>query len=156
MGVSDPHFFYVVWYLYKKNIMKHLLNDLSDEEKNRIREQHSGGKKIVIENFNKLINTKLGDAKPYLNEEEEVKGAPQRIEGGDGIKYTYDIANISLTKENVKKRKGLTFDELKGLVDTYPNENIVVNVKLPNGTYEKRGWTASLEGNRLVLDMITD
>jgi hypothetical protein len=54
--------------------MKHLLNDLSDEEKNRIREQHSGGKKIVIENFNKLINKKLGDAKPYLNEEEEMKG----------------------------------------------------------------------------------
>ena len=51
--------------------MKHLLNDLSDEEKNGIREQHSGGKKIVIENFNKLINTKLGDAKPYLNEGEK-------------------------------------------------------------------------------------
>ena len=137
--------------------MKHLLNDLSDEEKNRIREQHSGGKKIVIENFNKLINTKLGDAKPYLNEEEEVKGAPQRIEGGEGIKYTYDIAPISLTKEkNVKKRKGLIFDEVKGLVNQYPNETIVVNVKLPNGTYEKRGWTASLEGDKLVLDIITD
>ncbi len=50
--------------------MKHLLNDLSDEEKNGIREQHLGGKKIVIENFNKLINTKLGDAKPYLNEDD--------------------------------------------------------------------------------------
>ena len=50
--------------------MKHLLNDLSDEEKNGIREQHSGGKKIVIENFDKLINTKLGDAKPYLNEDD--------------------------------------------------------------------------------------
>ena len=156
MGVNDLHFFYVVWYLYKKNIMKHLLNDLSDEEKNRIREQHSGGKKIVIENFNKLINTKLGDAKPYLNEEEEVKGAPQRIEGGDGIKYTYDIAPISLTgKENVK-RKGLTFDEVKVLVNRYPIDDIIVNVKLPDGTYEERGWTASLEGNRLVLDMITD
>jgi hypothetical protein len=49
--------------------MKHLLNDLSDEEKNNIREQHTGGKKIVIENFNKLVNTKLGDAKPFLNED---------------------------------------------------------------------------------------
>jgi hypothetical protein len=58
--------------------MKHLLNDLSEEEKNRIREQHSGGKKIVIENFNKLINTKLGDAKPYLNEEKE---APKTCSG---------------------------------------------------------------------------
>ena len=50
--------------------MKHLLNDLSEDEKNKIREQHTGGKKIVIENFDKLVNTKLGDAKPYLNEDE--------------------------------------------------------------------------------------
>jgi len=50
--------------------MKHLLNDLSEEEKNRIREQHTGGKKLVIENFDKLVNTKLGDAKPLLSEED--------------------------------------------------------------------------------------
>ena len=49
--------------------MKHLLNDLSEEEKNSIREQHNGGKKIVIENFNKLINTKSGDVKLFLNEQ---------------------------------------------------------------------------------------
>jgi len=52
--------------------MKHLLNDLSEEEKNRIREQHTGGKKIMIENFNKLINTKLGDARP-ITERKVVK-----------------------------------------------------------------------------------
>jgi hypothetical protein len=51
--------------------MKHLLNNLSEEEKNRIREQHTGGKKIIIENFNKLVNTKLGDAKPLTEQEEE-------------------------------------------------------------------------------------
>ena len=56
--------------------MKHLLNDLSDEEKNRIREQHTGGKKLVIENFDKLVNTKLGDAKPLLSVE-----AGQKCEG---------------------------------------------------------------------------
>ena len=42
---------------------------LSEEEKNRIREQHTGGKKIMIENFNKLVNTKLGDAKPLSENE---------------------------------------------------------------------------------------
>jgi hypothetical protein len=50
--------------------MKHLLNDLSEEEKNRIREQHTGGKKIMIENFNKLVNTKSGDVKLFLNEQD--------------------------------------------------------------------------------------
>ncbi len=48
--------------------MKHLLNDLSEEVKNSIREQHYGGKKIVIENFKKLIETKSGDVKPYITE----------------------------------------------------------------------------------------
>ena len=48
--------------------MKHLLNNLSEEEKNRIREQHTGGMKIAIDNFKKLVETKLGDAKPFINE----------------------------------------------------------------------------------------
>jgi hypothetical protein len=50
--------------------MKHLLNDLSEEEKNRIREQHTGGKKIMIENFNQLLNKKLGEVKPLIYEQE--------------------------------------------------------------------------------------
>jgi hypothetical protein len=54
--------------------MKHLLNDLSEEEKNRIREQHTGGKKIMIENFDKLVNNKLGDVKVMVNEEENFGG----------------------------------------------------------------------------------
>lgn len=50
--------------------MKHILNNLTEEEKNSIREQHTGGKKIMIENFNKLINSKLGNSKPLMEEEE--------------------------------------------------------------------------------------
>jgi hypothetical protein len=48
--------------------MKHLLNNLSEEEKNTIREQHAGGMKVMTENFLKLINSKLGDVKPLINE----------------------------------------------------------------------------------------
>ncbi len=47
--------------------MKHLLNNLSEEEKNSIREQHTGGKQIVIENFNKLVTTKSGEVKPIIS-----------------------------------------------------------------------------------------
>jgi len=43
--------------------MKHILNDLSEQEKNSIREQHTGGMKVMTENFSKLINSKLGDVK---------------------------------------------------------------------------------------------
>jgi hypothetical protein len=48
--------------------MKHLLNDLSEQEKNSIREQHTGGMKVITENFSKLLNSKLGDSKPLVSE----------------------------------------------------------------------------------------
>jgi len=51
--------------------MKHILNNLSEEEKNSIREQNTGGMKVMTENFSKLLNSKLGDAKPLV--EDEVK-----------------------------------------------------------------------------------
>lgn len=51
--------------------MKHLLNNISEEEKNRIREQHEGGMNLSIDNFKKLVETKLGEAKPFINEASE-------------------------------------------------------------------------------------
>lgn len=50
--------------------MKHLLNNISEEEKNRIREQHEGGMNLSIDNFKTLVETKSGDAKPYLSEQD--------------------------------------------------------------------------------------
>ena len=50
--------------------MKHLLNDLTEKEKNSIREQHTGGMNVVTENFSKLINAKSGNVKPLVNERE--------------------------------------------------------------------------------------
>jgi hypothetical protein len=49
--------------------MKHILNDLSEQEKNFIREQHTGGMNVMTEGFSKLINSKLGDVKPLVNEQ---------------------------------------------------------------------------------------
>ena len=49
--------------------MKHILNNLSEEEKNSIREQHTGGMKVMTESFSKLVNSKLGDVKPLVNEQ---------------------------------------------------------------------------------------
>jgi hypothetical protein len=51
--------------------MKHLLNNLTQEEKNNIREQHTGGIKINIDNFKKLVETKQGSTKPLLSEQNE-------------------------------------------------------------------------------------
>lgn len=43
--------------------MKHLLNDLSTEEKDKIREQHEGGIVVDTSKFKKLIESKLGVSK---------------------------------------------------------------------------------------------
>lgn len=49
--------------------MKHLLNDLSEEERNNIREQHAGGMKVSNARFNTLLETKSGDVKPFISEQ---------------------------------------------------------------------------------------
>ena len=48
--------------------MKHLLNNLSIEEKNRIREQHEGGMSVNTSKFKKLIESKSGNVKPLIME----------------------------------------------------------------------------------------
>lgn len=51
--------------------MKHILNNMTEEEKNSIREQHLGGMKVNAEKFMQMVETKLGDPKPYINEVKE-------------------------------------------------------------------------------------
>ena len=63
--------------------MKHILNNLTEEEKNSIREQHTGGMKVMTENFNKLLNSKLGDSKPLVNEDHLSEQATQPIKDVD-------------------------------------------------------------------------
>lgn len=51
--------------------MKHILNNISEEEKNAIREQHTGGMKLNTEKFKQLLETKQGDVKPFVSEQVE-------------------------------------------------------------------------------------
>ena len=57
--------------------MKHILNNISRQEKNSILEQYSGGKRLQIENFSKLVNSKLGDVKTLISEEESMMDGNQ-------------------------------------------------------------------------------
>ena len=50
--------------------MKHLLNDMSQDEMNSIREQHTGGKELTIENFSEMVNKKLGEVPTLVTESE--------------------------------------------------------------------------------------
>ena len=59
--------------------MKHLLNDMSQEEMNSIREQHVGGKKITVENFSNMVNKKLGEVPTLISESESELDEQNRL-----------------------------------------------------------------------------
>ena len=51
--------------------MRHNLNKISEEEKKLIRQQHTfRGLKVNLEKFNKLLESKSGDVKPLINEQQ--------------------------------------------------------------------------------------
>lgn len=107
--------------------MKHLLNDLSEQEKNSIREQHTGGMKVMTESFSKLINSKLGDVKPMVNEQGPLnkKLDPKKMEVEERL------------RQEVYKKYGCgkqsdTFDSLvekyqKAVNDAYEKEMLKVD-----------------------------
>lgn len=82
--------------------MKHLLNNLSEEEKNAIRSKHTGGMKLTNENFSRLVNSKLGDSKPLLKEDKKV------IKEGFVSEYTKDEA-IAIFRDENKGAKGVAY-----------------------------------------------
>lgn len=51
--------------------MKHILNNISENEKNEILGHYTGQLKIDNSKFNKLVENKLGDVKPLLSEQEQ-------------------------------------------------------------------------------------
>lgn len=104
--------------------MKHILNDLSIEEKNSIREQHSGGMKVVTENFSRLLNSKLGDSKPLvLVTEQSAKGLKLSSYPAD-----YALATKLLTEKIKKQDNNPLFignDVAMSLRKSLPTENSI-------------------------------
>ena len=116
------------WYIYNKTkYMKHILNDISTDEKKSILEQHSGGKKIDTTNFKRLLESKLGEVKPYLMEQEQTgttedvttKVKELSTEIGDNIDD--DVANEALS---------CSFDEIGSGINLKPEaKEILDNVR---------------------------
>ena len=71
--------------------MKHILNNMSEEEKNKIREQHTGGMKVMTESFSRLLNSKLGDSKPLVKEQGNTQ-----LSLSQGLKSTINRATRDL------------------------------------------------------------
>jgi len=124
--------------------MKHLLNDLTENEKNSIREQHTGGMKVITENFSKLINAKSGNVKPLVNERE-------------GEDYS-DLENkdenmIHIPKEfHVLRREMGTKATPKDIIDTY---NKIVEEGTPLVSYSN-GVFYNEDDEEIPVDVALD
>ena len=81
--------------------MKHILNDLSEQEKNSIREQHTGGMKVMTEGFSKLINSKLGNSKPLVFEQVEEMDEQAAALTPNVKRLVDDIKNNRLTTSDL-------------------------------------------------------
>lgn len=118
--------------------MKHLLNNLSEKEKNNIRKLHEGGIKLSIDNFKRLVETKSGDVKPYLVEQEiEVKPT-----GAWAIPNNNPMA---LIQQNPQDWEGLKSGSGSKLEFETMWQGVRAGVKNLNNTYFKRG-NDTLEG----------
>ncbi len=79
--------------------MKHLLNNLSEEEKNSIRGQHTGGMQVNNGRFNSLLENKLGNSKPLVEQFDDEED------------YEFEDENepyIDLTDEEYGSKEGLS------------------------------------------------
>ena len=115
--------------------MKHLLNNISKEEKKSILEQHGGGMKIFNENFHKMVNKKLGHVDLYEQTETTDNSSP------------YSSKKISeLTPEDVDKVKSSNSDVWASKVGN--------NLSYSNQSYPKDYLTKLLSSlNLFVIDM---
>jgi hypothetical protein len=139
--------------------MKHILNDMSEQEKNSIREQHSGGMKVMTENFGKLINSKLGDSKPLLKEEDMEMSDEQetfKFEGKSMETIQKLISQLPKTTKflAIKNCEGVDFSEMD-LCNDFPGLVVVSLKNTPNNIKETNGDCVELfskEDNLYYID----
>jgi hypothetical protein len=121
-------------YIYiKKEFMKHILNNLTEQEKRAILEQHTGGMKVMTEKFSKLIESKLGDVKPILSEQSQ--------KDLNKVQFKPDVANMGgrklFDKEKSTFKKVVNFLKQSGingykfLEGIEGNESLGVILELP-------------------------
>ena len=119
--------------------MKHLLNNLSEEEKNSIREQHTGGMEVMTENFSRLMNSKLGDSKPLVEQ-----GFAGTI--GSSIKRMPPGFINKQNGNSYKKPPYCKIGESQGTVTTSQT-----SLKGPDTNLGETGFSLSVNGKEVCL-----
>ena len=108
--------------------MKHILNNLTKEEKDNILKQHSGGMKVMSENFNRLMGAKHGNAKPLINE--QVRSADAEFYSDNSHSRQVRSADAEFYSDNSHSRaeNGLVYlkngdkDEVSDLLSNLPSD----------------------------------
>ena len=96
--------------------MKHLLNNLSSEEKNNILEKYNKSVEVSVKKFKTLVETSLGEVKPLINEDNTTGDTVYNDYISKGYK---DITTYYFSPEGV--------------------------VLIPDGDYVGKGWGFSEE-----------
>jgi len=96
--------------------MKHLLNNLSSEEKNNILEKYNKSVEVSVKKFKTLVETSLGEVKPLINEDNTTGDTVYNDYISKGYK---DITTYYFSPEGV--------------------------VLIPDGDYVGKGWGYSEE-----------
>jgi hypothetical protein len=118
--------------------MKHILNEMSEEERNSIRSQHTGSLQVQTERFKALVENKLGNAKPLVSEQlesfseideddfdslvndEEVLGSEENeLEEDDSDYRMYDLPSIhqDIEDELMEMSDDEAIDYLKDIIE---------------------------------------
>lgn len=137
--------------------MKHILNNLTEEEKNSIREQHTDTLKVMTENFSKLVESKLGDVKPILSEQAMVKASDiqkivsdinYNLSGDVKREHLADLTDIFLERVFGKKIEGTNLCVLRKVLEYFKaSEGLTTG-----DVTDTKSWTkslGSLTGDRL-------
>jgi len=83
--------------------MKHTLNNISQEEKNRILEQHTGGKSIDTTRFKDLLESKSGNVKPLIME--RPTGTQPNPSVGTRPKQAQNIPAVTVKPNTIAKER---------------------------------------------------
>lgn len=102
--------------------MKHLLNNMSEQEKNAIREQHTGGMQLSNQKFRKLVKSKLGDVKTIVKESRTISEQRESKDSAD-INQIMDLGYRFMMDRNPdgpKNKMGFeaALDDLKWIFKT--------------------------------------
>ena len=109
---------------------------MTEQEKNAIREQHTGGIKIMTENFSKLLNSKLGDSKPFVNESEaqmintinnELSSVGEEPVSPEDIEFALNDCPLE-TPPNVDQKHETILQQVKGEIDKLTSVSDVKNL----------------------------